>query len=56
MSKRKLLPLDDLRQERLVLLNMFTNCKTRYMKDNLRHKIKAVNKDLFTITKDTKYL
>jgi hypothetical protein len=56
MHKRKLLPLDDLRQERLVLLNMFANAKTRYVKDNLHHRIKAVNKDLFTITKDTKYL
>ncbi len=56
MSKRKLLQLDDLRQERVVLLSMYANAKTKYVKDNVYNKIKAVNKDLFTITKDTKYL
>jgi hypothetical protein len=56
MPKRNLMPLDELKEERLVLLNMFINAKTRYVKDNLFKKIKAVNKDLFTITKETKYL
>ena len=56
MYKRKLLPLEDLQQERLALLNMFVNSKTSYVKNNLHRRIKAVNKDLFTITKDTKYL
>ncbi len=56
MPKRKLLPLEDLRQERVALLNMFANAKTTYVKNNLFNKIKAVNKDLFTITKDTRYL
>jgi hypothetical protein len=56
MSKRKLLPLDDLREERVLLLRMYSKAETSYLKNNLFHKIKAVNKDLFTITKDTKYL
>ena len=56
MSKRKLLPLDDLREERILLLSMYSKAETSYLKNNLFHKIKAVNKDLFTITKDTKYL
>jgi hypothetical protein len=56
MPKRKLLPLDDLREERVLLLNMYSKAETTYLKNNLFHKIKAVNKDLFTITKDTKYL
>jgi hypothetical protein len=56
MSKRKLLPLDDLREERILLLSMYSKAKTSYLKNNLFHKIKAVNKDLFTITKDPKYL
>jgi hypothetical protein len=56
MYKRKLLPLDDLREERKVLLGMYANAKTNYVKANLYNKIKAVNQDLFTVTKDTKYL
>ena len=56
MYKRKLLPLDELREERIVLLSMYANAKTNYVKANLFNKIKAVNKDLFTITKDTRYL
>ncbi len=56
MYKRKLLPLDDLREERKVLLGMYANAKTSYVKSNLFNKIKAVNQDLFTITKDTRYL
>jgi hypothetical protein len=56
MGAKKIRSIDELKAERTNLLQMFVTAKTRYVKDNLHHKIKSVNKDLFTITKDTKYL
>jgi hypothetical protein len=52
---RKNWTLNQLRDERVRLLGMFSEAKTTYLKDNLYHKIKSVNRDLFTITKETKY-
>ena len=56
MKARTLKSVDTLRLERINLLTMYANAKTRYLKDNLHHKIKSVNKDLYTLTKETKYL
>jgi len=56
MEAKKMRSIDELKVERTNLLQMFVTAKTRYVKDNLQYKIKSVNKDLFTITKDTKYL
>jgi hypothetical protein len=53
---RKNWTLNQLKDERVRLLSAFVEAKTTYLKDNLHHKIKSVNRDLFTITKDTKYL
>jgi hypothetical protein len=53
---RKNWTIDQLRDERVRLLGLFVEAKTTYLKDNLNHKIKSVNRDLFTITKETKYL
>ena len=53
---RKNWTIEQLRDERVRLLQMFVEAKTTYFKDNLYHKIKSVNRDLFTITKETKYL
>jgi hypothetical protein len=53
---RKNWTINELRDERVRLLGMFVEAKTTYIKDNLHHKIKSVNRDLFTITKETKYL
>lgn len=56
MKARTLKSVDTLKLERINLLTMYANAKTRYLKDNLHHKIKSVNKDLYTLTKETKYL
>jgi hypothetical protein len=56
MGAKKMRSIDELKVERTNLLQMFITAKTRYVKDNLHDKSKSVNKDLFTITKDTKYL
>jgi hypothetical protein len=45
-----------LKVERVTLLTMYANAKTKLLKDNLNHKIKSVNKDLYTLTKETKWL
>jgi hypothetical protein len=56
MKARTLKSVDTLKLERINLLTMYTNAKTKYLKDNLCHKIKSVNRDLYTLTKETKYL
>ena len=56
MGQKKLRSVDELRVERINLLTMYAKAKTRYLKDNLHHKIKSVNKELYTLTKDVKYL
>ena len=48
--------IDELKIERVNLLQMFVAAKTKYVKENLHHKIKSVNKELFTLTKEIKYL
>jgi hypothetical protein len=48
--------IDELKVERTNLLMMFSNAKTIYLKNNLHHKIKSVNKELYTLTKEVKYL
>jgi hypothetical protein len=53
---RKNWTIEQLKDERIKLLGLFVEAKTTYLKDNLHHKIKSVNRDLFTITKETKYL
>jgi hypothetical protein len=53
---RKNWTLEQLKDERIRLLAMFVDAKTMYIKNNLHHKIKSVNRELFTITKETKYL
>jgi hypothetical protein len=53
---RKNWTIDQLKDERIRLFNMFTEAKTEYLKNNLHYKIKSVNRELFTITKETKYL
>ena len=53
---RKNWTLEQLKDERIRLLGMFIEAKTVYMKNSLHYKIKSINKDLFTITKETKYL
>jgi hypothetical protein len=56
MRQRTIKSVDTLKLERINLLGMFADAKTKYVKDNLANKIKSVNRDLFTITKDTRYL
>jgi hypothetical protein len=53
---RRQFTIDELKAKRIALLNDFIDAKTIYLKNNLHHKIKSVNKDLFTLTKDTRYL
>jgi hypothetical protein len=53
---RKNWTIEQLKDERIKLLAMFVDAKTNYMKNVLHYKIKSVNRDLFTITKETKYL
>lgn len=56
MEKKRLRDIEELKVERINLLTMYAKAKTRYFKDNLHHKIKSVNKQLYTLTKDVKYL
>ena len=56
MGAKRLRSIDELRLERTNLLQMFVVAKTRYVKENLHHKIKSVNKELYTLTKEIKYL
>jgi transposase len=56
MGAKKMRSIDELKIERTNLLQMFVIAKTRYVKDNLFKKIKSVNKELFTLTKETKWL
>jgi hypothetical protein len=56
MRQRVTKSVEVLKVERLALLTLFADAKTKYVKDNLAHKIKSVNKDLYTQTKETKYL
>ena len=53
---RKNWTLDQLKDERIRLLSEFTEARTAFVKNNLHHKIKSVNRELFTITKEVKYL
>lgn len=53
---RKNWTIDQLKDERIRLLNLFIEAKTIYLKNNLHHKIKSVNLELYTKTKETKYL
>jgi hypothetical protein len=53
---RKNWTIEQLKDERIRLLAMFVGAKTNYMKNFLHYKIKSVNKELYTITKETKYL
>jgi len=56
MGAKKMRSIDELRIERTNLLQMFVSAKTTYVKNNLNHKIKSVNKELYTLTKEIKYL
>ena len=56
MGAKKMRSIDELKAERTNLLQMFVAAKTRYVKDNLHHKIKSVNKELYILTKEIKYL
>jgi transposase len=56
MGAKKMRSIDELKVERTNLLQMFVTAKTRYVKDNLFKKIKSVNKELYTLTKETKWL
>lgn len=56
MGAKKMRSIDELRLERTNLLQMFVTAKTEYVKNNLKHKIKSVNKELYTLTKEVKYL
>ena len=56
MGAKKMRSIDELKAERTNLLQMFVTSKTRYVKDNLHHKIKSVNKELYILTKEIKYL
>jgi hypothetical protein len=56
MKARTLKSVDTLRLERINLLTMYANAKTQYVKENLYNKIKSVNRDLYTLTKETKWL
>ena len=56
MGQKKLKSVEELKVERVNLLTLYTRAKTTYMKDNLHHKIKSVNKELYTLTKEVKYL
>ena len=56
MGAKKMRSIDELRLERTNLLQMFVTAKTEYVKNNLKHKIKSVNKELYTLTKEIKYL
>jgi hypothetical protein len=56
MRQRVTKSVEVLKVERINLLTMFANAKTKYLKDNLNHKIKSVNKDLYTLTKESKWL
>ena len=53
---RKNWTVDQLKDERVRLLSEYIDAKTKYLKDNLHYKIKSVNRELFTITKEVKYL
>ncbi len=53
---RKNWTIEQLKDERIRLLALFVGAKTNYMKNFLHYKIKSVNKELYTITKETKYL
>jgi hypothetical protein len=54
MSKKP--SIDELRSKRIELLNTFIDAKTLYLKNNLSKRLKSVNQQLFTLTKDAKYL
>jgi transposase len=56
MGAKRMRSIDELKVERTNLLQMFVTAKTRYVKDNLQYKIKSVNKELYTLTKEIKYL
>ena len=56
MGAKKMRSIDELKVERTNLLQMFVAAKTTYVKNNLQHKIKSVNKELYTLTKEVKYL
>lgn len=56
MGQKKLKSVEELKVERVNLLTLYIRAKTTYMKDNLHHKIKSVNKELYTLTKEVKYL
>ena len=56
MGAKKIRSIDELKIERTNLLQMFVAAKTKYVKENLHHKIKSVNKELYTLTKETKWL
>ena len=53
---RKNWTIEQLKDERIKLLSAFTEANTKYVKNNLQQRIKSINRDLFTITKETKYL
>jgi hypothetical protein len=53
---RKNWTIEQLKDERIKLLSAFTEANTKYLKNNLQQRIKSINRDLFTITKETKYL
>jgi hypothetical protein len=48
--------LEELRFKRIDLLNKFVDAKTGYLKNNLSKRLKSVNQQLFTLTKDARYL
>jgi hypothetical protein len=48
--------IDELKERRLDILNLFNHAKTNYVRRDLHYKLKSINRDLFTITKNTIYL
>jgi hypothetical protein len=48
--------LEELRYKRLDLLTRFVDAKTNFVKNAITKQLKSVNQQLFTLTKDTRYL
>ena len=48
--------IDELRARRLDIMNLFDHAKNDYVRKSLHYKLKSINRDLFTITKNSIYL
>ena len=55
MKMKSLPTLDELRLRRLDILNLTAVAQTNYMKAILYSRLKSVNRDLYTITKNPIY-